>query len=59
MKEELQLFKITGKRTDSLELLYNALNTIKPTSVENESFLCPEALLQKSETECRIKLLML
>ncbi|CAH2084627.1 unnamed protein product [Euphydryas editha] len=36
LKKEFQLFEATGKRTESLELLYTALNTIKPTSVENE-----------------------
>ncbi|GBP69398.1 hypothetical protein EVAR_54817_1 [Eumeta japonica] len=39
LKKEFQLFENTGKRTESLELLYQALNTIKPTSVENESVL--------------------
>lgn len=30
------MFEATGKRTENLELLYKALNSIKPTSVENE-----------------------
>ncbi|KAL0859841.1 hypothetical protein ABMA27_010181 [Loxostege sticticalis] len=36
LKKEFQLFEATGKRTENLELLYKALNSIKPTSVENE-----------------------
>lgn len=36
LKKEFQLFEATGKRTENLELIYKALKTIKPTSVENE-----------------------
>ena len=31
-----KFFTATGKRTETLKLLYNALCTIKPTVVENE-----------------------
>lgn len=35
-KKELALFEITKHRTKNLDKLYNALLTIKPTSVESE-----------------------
>lgn len=36
ISKEMNIFEVTGKRTDNLEKLYNALMTIPPTSVESE-----------------------
>jgi hypothetical protein len=48
LNKEIQLFEATGKRTQSLELLYNALLAIKPTSTDSErAFSSAGALLTK------------
>lgn len=36
LKQEFSLFKSTGNRTQNLDSLLNAINTIKPTSIEAE-----------------------
>lgn len=36
ISKEMKIFEATGKRTDNLEKLYNALKTIPPTSIESE-----------------------
>jgi hypothetical protein len=38
IKQEFALFHKTGKRTENLELLYEALCSIKPTSTDKERF---------------------
>ena len=36
LKKELKLFEASGTQTQGIEILYNALLTIQPTSVESE-----------------------
>lgn len=36
MKQEFNMFQATGERTPNLQLLRDALSTIKPTSTQNE-----------------------
>lgn len=36
LKQEFDIFKNTGKRTENLQRLYNAICTIKPTSTDSE-----------------------
>ena len=36
LNEEFLLFRNAGKRTSNLELLYNAISSVKPTSTSNE-----------------------
>ena len=39
LKQEFSLFRSTGKRTHNIQCLFNAINTIKPTSIEAENLL--------------------
>ena len=36
MRQEFRLFEATNKRSHNLDMLYNALLTIRPSSVEAE-----------------------
>ena len=46
--ERIDIFEATGKHNESLNNMYPAIMTIKPTSIESESFFCGGAIYREN-----------